>query len=167
MISTETMVRRSRRAVAACACVAIAAAFALSAAARAHAAWSPHVNIAKQQRTFLPKVSMDPAGNAVFMWQSFDRREIYTRSRAADGSLSPIRRITDSASPDYALAVDQQGNAYYVWAAVDSAGSHARARVRYANGTLSPVQTLATVEPYSVGQLTVGVDASGRAVFAW
>ena len=79
MISTETRVRRTRFAVAAC--LAIAAALASGTAAPAHAAWSPYVNIAKPQGTaFLPRVAMDPAGDAVFMWQVIEPDGIYTRS---------------------------------------------------------------------------------------
>jgi hypothetical protein len=68
------------------------------------------------------------------------------------------------------LAVDSDGNAYYVWT-VGTDGQYVRARVRHANGTLGPVQTLATApgDELSGGlrNVNVGVDGAGRAVFSW
>jgi hypothetical protein len=141
------------------------------AAASVSAAWTPYASISKQQDVEHPLVEMDPAGDAVFLWmQGFDSAghpAIYTRVRTADGSLSPIQRIS-SEFGGYDLAVDSEGNAYYVWTDLDSGGrEHLRTRVRYADGTLSPVQTLKTVGPSDFVFGTVDVDASGAAVFAW
>lgn len=143
---------------------------ALVAAVSASAAWTPYVNIAKQQGVKGPLVEMDPAGNAVFMWmQTFDgAREavIDTRVRAADGTLGPVQRI-GSGYGEYHFVVDSRGNAYYVWSDQNDSGDHLRTRVRSPDGTLSPVQTLKTVPKGESIQGTVGVDASGTAVYAW
>jgi hypothetical protein len=154
-------------------CLTIAAALALS-AAPAGAAWSPFVNVVTKNYVSQPKVAMDSAGNAVFMWmQGSDATGypvLYTRVREAAGSLSPIQRIGMHLhfGDEYDLAVDSDGNAYYVWTARDSAGrEQLRTRVRFADGTLSRVQTLKTVANGDFIRGTVGVDASGTAAYAW
>jgi hypothetical protein len=164
---TPSWVTQTRFARAACACLTIAAALALS-DAPAGAAWSPFTNVVVNNYVSQPKVATDPAGNAVFMWERSDGG-LYTRSRSADGTFSPVQTIDRSGFGGHDLAVDSQGNEYYLWEAFGDPGAHARARVRYADGTLSPVQTLATVpDPGErIGDPRVGVSASGRAVFGW
>ncbi len=140
-------------------------------AAPADAAWSPPVTIAQQRGAGPPKVAMDSAGNAVFTWQVGSvGGGVYTRSRMADGTLTSIQRITPpgEAGGDEDLAVDPAGNAYYVWQVFDDSGFRIRARVRSADGALGPVQTLANVKSGDfLGGATVGVSATGRAVFSW
>jgi hypothetical protein len=154
------------------ACLAAVGTFVLLAASPATAAWTPYLNVVKQQDVEGPMVEMDPAGDAVFLWmQGFDTPgagpAIYTRVRMADGSLSPIRRIGSVFGP-YDLAVDPNGNAYYVWTDLDASGQeHLRARVRRSDGTLTPVQTLKTVPRGDFVFGTIGVDASGTAVYGW
>lgn len=146
-----------------------AALCALCLAPRADAAWSPPVNIVAQQHgLFDPRVVMDSTGGAVFMWTRTDGG-IYTRSRSANGTLSPIRTISPSDLDDYDLAVDSQGNTYFVWRTDDGGGRQIRERVRYSDGTLSPTRTLRAVQGIDnfVGDPRVGVDASGEAVFSW
>jgi hypothetical protein len=136
----------------------------------AEAAWTHYVNVVKQHDVKQPLVETDSAGDTVFAWlQGIDARDpaIYTRVRTAAGTFSPVQRIA-SVSGRYDLAVDPDGNAYYVWTARDSAGrEQVRTRVRFADGTLSPMQTLKTVGKTDFIQATVGVDASGTAVYAW
>lgn len=150
--------------------MAIAGAVALIAAAPAGAAWTPHVDVAVANYVSAPKVAMDPAGDAVFMWER-SGGELYTRTRAADGTLSPIQAIGSvgmTGGVYHDLAVDPQGNAYFVWRVYDGSGFHIRARVLYADGTLGPTQTLKTAAGGDyAGDPMVAVDASGRAVFAW
>jgi hypothetical protein len=163
---------RSIRCIPLVALISLAAlgAWALLAAQRADAAWTPYVNVVKQQDVEHPMVEMDPAGDAVFMWmQGFDTPgspAIYTRVRRADGTLSPIQRIS-SEFGGYDLAVDADGNAYYVWTDLDDSGEDLRTRVRFADGTLSPVQTLKNVGRGDFVWGTVGVSASGTAVSGW
>jgi hypothetical protein len=120
-----------------------------------------------------PLVATDTVGNTVFMWS--DDGALYTRSRMADGTLTPIQRITppgDTAPPAGIvrsdLAVDPAGNAYFAWS-VRAAETKVRVRVRSADGTLGPVQTVANGPSFanSVELVAMGVGANGRAVFTW
>jgi hypothetical protein len=146
------------------------AGLALLGAQSADAAWTHFVNVSKQEDVEHPLVEMSPAGDAVFLWmQGFDATgypALYTRVRKADGSLSPIQRIGTHFG-EYDLAVDSDGNAYYVWPDIEGPSTRLQTRVRYADGTLSPVQTVTTAPrgDFIVGR--VGVGASGTAVYAW
>jgi hypothetical protein len=164
------MRRRARRQSAALVSLALALGC-LLVATSVSAAWTPHVNVAKQQQSKRAVVEMDAAGDAVFVWGAGDPgtdAAIYTRVRAADGTFSPIQRIVGESPYGYDLAVDSDGDAYYVWTDSDSSGrDYLRMRVRLADGTLSPVQTLKTVGPSEFVSGTVGVDASGTAVVGW
>ena len=148
------------------ACAAILGALCL--APRADAAWSPPTMVAQQHDVDAPVVAMDPAGDAVFLWKG-NNDVIYTRTRSADGTFSPIEAIARSLIGGYDVAVDSHGNAYYVWMVPGDKGERARARVRYADGTWSPAQGIASVPDRGEGieSPTVGVGASGRAVFGW
>ncbi len=95
--------------------------------------------------------------------------------RAPAGTFTAVRRITPPGTvarySDFGVAVDSQGTAYYVWTAAGSDRRYVRTRVRYADGTLGAVQTLASAPGTGDGDNTdevdVGVDESGRAVFSW
>jgi hypothetical protein len=169
MTAKQGGVTRTRFARAVCAALTIAAVLGLS-AVPAGAAWSPFTNVVVNNYVRDPQVAMDPAGNAVFVWRQDEGGgdlALYTRSRSADGSLSPIQRLAPRV-PEFAekdLAVDSQGNAYFVWRTLNDAGVQIRARVRSADGTLGPVRTLKSC--YSGGEVTVGAYGGGNAVFAW
>jgi hypothetical protein len=160
-----------------CVCLTIAAALALSAAAPADAAWSKHVDIAVANYVSEPKVAMDSAGDAVFIWRRDDGGSdfrwgaLYTRSRSADGSLSPIQRLSPRVpeGSEQGVAVDPQGNAYFVWRTWDNGDFQIRARVRSADGTLGPTRTLRTTSSRAefASDPMVAVGTSGRAVFTW
>jgi len=147
----------------------------------ASAAWTPYFNVAKatdQSHVVSPRVAVAPDGAAVFLWNRSGA--LQTRVRNPDGSLGSPQAITP---PDtvggpgdgWKLAVNSQGNAFYVWIDLgdfytDPAGGdyYIRGRVRHANGTLGPVQTLATARgDSSLGRVQVGTDDAGRAVFSW
>jgi hypothetical protein len=153
------------------ACAAILCLFSL--APRADAAWSPFVNVVTNKYVSQPKVAMDPAGNTVFMWrrdtegEGFRFGALYTRSQSADGSLSPVQRLSPRVPEGeyHDLAVDSQGNAYFVWRTWDGPGFQIRARVRSADGTLGPVKTLKAGD--YVEDPTVAAYGGGNAVFAW
>jgi hypothetical protein len=141
-------------------------------APRANAAWSPPVDVVKQHGVGGPLIATDSAGNTVFMWQQGGiAGTLYTRSRMADGALTPIQRITPPGEPAWSphLAVDPAGDAYFVWQVFDGPETKVRARVRSADGTLGPVQTVASKKSYDdkVELAAVGVGANGRAVFSW
>jgi hypothetical protein len=145
----------------------------LLAAASASAAWTPYFNLVKADRhNFGPKVAVAPDGTAVFLWNSESGLDpgVKVRARPAGGPMGPVQKIGSSAvTSDVAwnVAVDSDGNAFFVWLDVGN-GSKIRARERHANGTLGPVQTLATAQvPFDLGNVDVGTDASGRAVFSW
>ncbi len=147
--------------VAACAAI-------LWVAPRADAAWSPAVKVAQQHDVDAPLVVLDRAGDAVFLWRG-NKDVIYTRTRSANGTFSAIKPIARSVTGGYDVAVDSQGNAYYAWVVPGDHGERARARVRYADGTFSRVQQIASVPDRGerIGDPTVKADASGGAVFGW
>src|SRR5207244_11104700 len=99
----------------------------------------------------LPHVTVDPNGNAVFVWQSSDGTylRIQTRSRSAAGTLSPT--LTLSAPYQSAefpqLAVDANGNAVFVWDRWAGTNERIPARPLSAAGTRGSAQTL----PAAVG----------------
>jgi hypothetical protein len=71
------------------------------------------------------------------------------------------------------VAVDQNGNAVFVWVrsdgTTDCAGStcyRIQTRARTADGTLGPVQTL-SASGHNSGLPQVAVDQSGNAIFSW
>jgi len=143
-------------------------------APRAEAAWSAPLTITQQHGVGGPLVAMDSFGNTVFAWAQVQDGSVqgatYTRSRLADGTLTPIQRVTPPGETGSLqdLAVDPAGNAYFVWQVFDPSGYQIRARVRAADGTLRPVQTLANGNfDNGVGDASVGVGDNGRAVFSW
>lgn len=148
---------------------------ALLGAAPASAAWTPYFTVAKSEppsNLFATRVDIAPDGSAVFLW--FRAGALQTRVRAPDGTFSAVRTIappgTLGGSGDFSdVAVDSKGTAFYVWR-VGTDGRSVRARVRHPDGTLGPVQTLATaggVFGDAVSNVHVGVDGAGRAVFSW
>jgi hypothetical protein len=137
-----------------------------------------------------PDVAVRPDGDAVFVWLRFDPDtavcdlntmrprgcyRVQIRTRSASGALSAIQTLTAEGRDAFApqVAVDQAGNAVVVWrrhdGTTDCSGSgcwRAQARVRYANGILSPIQSL-SAPGEAVGVPEVAVDQAGNAVVAW
>jgi hypothetical protein len=119
-----------------------------------------------------PKVAVNPGGNAVFVWTQRDGTtdcggvactRVKTRTRAVDGSLSPIQTLSTAGRHSEApqVGVDANGNAVFVW---HSGGIVARARA--ANGSLSAIQIVSA--PGEGGTFPkVAVGRGGSAVFAW
>ena len=140
-------------------------------AASASAAWTHYFSLVKAEGVGAPRVAVAPNGSAAFSWERSGG--LQTRVRNPDGTLSPIQAIappeTFRGFESTDLAVDSDGNAFYVWP-VGLDGRYVRARVRHANGTLGPVQTLATSPgdlDAGLRNVRVGVDGTGRAVFSW
>ena len=97
------------------------------------------------------------------MWRS----RVQTRTRLADGSLSPVQRISvatgeDARSPD--VAVDPDGNAVFVWAHSGGTSDAVHTRRRSVNGDLSPVKRLSQ---QSATHARVALDRLGNAAFVW
>lgn len=157
------------------AALAVALLVASLAVAPAWAAWTPPVDVARAQSpdSFSSSgVNVAPDGSVFFTWDRSGAVE--TRVRAPDGTFSAVRRITPSGTvarySDFGIAVDSQDTAYYVWTVAGSDRRYVRTRVRHADGTLGPAQTLASAPGTGNGdadEVDVGVDRSGRAVFSW
>ncbi len=68
-------------------------------------------------------------------------------------------------TPD--VAYSPNGSAVIAWGRYDGAQYIAQAVIRNANGTLGPVQTIATPSSQVLGGPNVGIDAQGNALLAW
>jgi uncharacterized protein YheU (UPF0270 family) len=124
-----------------------------------------------------PQIAVDSGGDAVFVWEAFaapascnfNCTRAQTRTRSADGTLSPVQTLSaagaDAIFPQ--VAVDQSGNAVFVWQRCGSFlyCSSIQARARSTDGVLSPIQTLSAGNFYSSPQ--VSSDRGGDAVFVW
>jgi len=118
-------------------------------------------------------VAVDPAGDAIFVWESNDGVpgcpdnynrgcfRVQVRTRSAAGSLSPVQTISPEGqnTSDPRVGVDQDGNAVIVWT-VTTGGVLARSRS--ATGVLGATQTIGCCFGADVA-----VDVAGDAVFAW
>jgi hypothetical protein len=65
------------------------------------------------------------------------------------------------------VAYSPNGSAVIAWGRYDGAQYIAHAVIRSANGTLGPVQTIATPSSQVLGGPKVGIDAQGNALLAW
>jgi hypothetical protein len=123
------------------------------------------------QAASVAQVGVDQAGNAVVVWTQRDG--IQARVRYADGTLSPIQTL---APPQGAVKVafNQAGDAAVIWqlntdGTTSCAGqgcARIQGRVRHADGTLAPIQTLSPSGQHAYFA-DVGIDQSGNAIFAW
>jgi hypothetical protein len=131
------------------------------------------------QRAVTPKVAMDEDGTAVFAWNAFYSPtadcgsffcfRIEARVRPKSGAIGPIETISDpfriTADPD--VAVDDDGNAIFVWGASNPTGKQTiEARRRSATGVLGPIVVLSDPGESSFAPQVV-VGDNGKAVFAW
>jgi lactonase family protein with 7-bladed beta-propeller len=115
-----------------------------------------------------PRIAVDPAGNAVVVSRLDVSRRIRYQTRTADGTLSEIQYLSEDGQPANMaqVAVDANGNAVFTWRRSDGANWRIQARVRAADGTLSPVEDLSAAGQHALDP-QVAVDPSGRAVFTW
>ena len=119
-----------------------------------------------------PKVAVDPAGNAVFVWARYDgtRNRIESASVSAAGAKSGVRTLsTASADEDPQVAVDSNGRATFVWErAIDSSRTVIETRSLPLGGALTANKwlTQATATLWA-DRPRVAVDADGDAVFTW
>ncbi len=125
------------------------------------------------------EVAVDQSGNAVFVWSRYDGTtdcgdlptgclRVVTRARSAAGALSSVQTLSAPGQDAYGphVAVDQNGNAVFVWARIDGTKRRIQARARSATGTLSATQTLSDSGQNAFSPVVV-VDQSGNAIFAW
>jgi Glucose / Sorbosone dehydrogenase len=135
------------------------------------AQWTPPENLSAPPGAN-PDVAVDPNGNAVFSWRRADaanpNQHIQVRVRSASGALSSSQTITDPGQDafDAQVAVDNAGDAVFTWRRFDGTNYRIQARVRFASGTLSAVQTLSDPGQDAFDP-QVAVDGAGDAVFAW
>lgn len=113
------------------------------------------------------QLAVDASGNAVYAWLD-DRGTIRVRRRAADGTLSPVQAVSGTGGIAYRpqLGIDAAGNALIVWVRLgqsDSAGT-LYLRRRAVDGTLGPLQTLATA---ASAAYDLAVAGDGRAAVTW
>jgi hypothetical protein len=117
-----------------------------------------------------PQVAVDPQGDAYFVWiqHTFANSIVRARKREASGTLGAAQDLSPAAGNAYTpeLAVDPQGNAYFVWTRFNGTHSIVQTRKRNANGTLSPVQDLSAAGRHAF-EPQVAVDAQGNAYFTW
>jgi hypothetical protein len=132
---------------------------------------------------FAPQLGVDQSANAVFVWQRADASNLFlieTRARSAAGTLSTTQTLSeagrDAQIPD--VAVDQGGNAVFVWVANDGTAGcpsnpygpgclRVQARARSAAGTLDPMQTLSAAGQNVRFGAQVGMNQSGNAAAVW
>jgi hypothetical protein len=122
------------------------------------------------RNAFQPRLAVDSQGNAYFTWLRFNGTNfiVQARKRNANGTLGAVQDLSpsgrDAGGP--ALAVDPQGNSYFVWERFNGAEKVVQFRRRAADGTLGPVQRL-SVPGENAFNSDVAVDALGNAYFAW
>jgi hypothetical protein len=160
--------------------VVLAALLAFAATPSAHAAWTDPITIATGVSFPDERVAFDPNGNAIFAYEAYDSacgcQRIQTRVLYANGTLSAPQYVSPTGgSASYpSLAVDQAGNAAYVWSRRDGSGGcgvsagcdRVQIRVRFANGSMSATKTLS--DPgQNAWYPEVAVDPNGNATAVW
>jgi len=117
-----------------------------------------------------PRLAVDAAGNAHFVWQQPGPlnvgRLVQTRMRTADGTLGAVQDLSATAQSGEQhpqLGVDAAGNAHFVWELNNGSTFVVQTRMRAANGALGPVQDLAAPG----GAAQVAVEPLGDAHFVW
>lgn len=129
-----------------------------------------------------PKVALDPAGNAVVVWERSDGSSascctrVQARARSAGGTLGPVQTLSAPGQDAFGagVGVEADGDALVTWARKDgSAGcggsggcARVQARPRSAAGTLGPVQTLSGASA-NAHSPKLAVNADGDAVVVW
>jgi hypothetical protein len=138
---------------------------------------------ANGQDGFDPHVAVDQSGNAVAAWTRDKGNcgatcySVQTRARMTDGSLSATQTLSGKGGVAPEVAMDQSGNAVYVWSRWDGiTGSsncdeslgclRVQARARLASGSLSSIQTL-SAPGQDASNPHVAVDQAGNAVIVW
>src|SRR6266550_1883442 len=123
-----------------------------------------------------PQVAVDASGDAVYVWEISEGtlcsggpcERIQTRSRSAAGVLSPVHTISTQGQSQSLphVAVDANGDAWFVWQHFDGTIERIQTRSRSAAGVWTGT---ATVSPPGGSAVypQVAVDGNSNAVFAW
>jgi hypothetical protein len=121
-------------------------------------------------------LDVDADGDATYVWRHFNGmdNDLRTIRRSAAGSLSTIRELApdsmgDTENPTAGhVAVDDEGDAVFVWTLQDSAdpGIQTQRRLAGADG-LSPASPLDVATGTGLFEAQVATDADGDSVIAW
>jgi hypothetical protein len=123
-----------------------------------------------------PQVAVDARGDAVYIWEISEGtlcsggpcERIQTRSRSAAGVLSPVQTISTQGQQESLphVAVDANGDAWFVWQHFDGTIERIQTRSRSAAGIWSGTWTV-SAPGRSAEFPQVAVDPNGSAVFTW
>ena len=125
------------------------------------------------QFALVPAVAVDPAGDAMIAWVSpvpgvFGPR-VRARTRSAAGALGPITNIATgfvNGNAQPSVALDNAGDAIFVWQDATGDNRLIFARERTAAGALSPIQRLSAAGQDGQDQ-DLDITGNGRAVVTW
>ena len=119
---------------------------------------------------FPPDVAVDRDGDAGYAWEFLgpSNYQVQARTRTRSGSLSPAQTLSDTGVDAFPpqVAVDDDGDAVFVWAVLDGGDSRIQVRARSATGVLSKVRTL-TPKGENATDPQVAVAPDGDAIFTW
>lgn len=135
-------------------------------------AWQPAQDLsAPGQDASSPRVSIDPAGNAVAVWERFNGSNFIVQAsvRPAGGAWQlPAQELSavgqSASSPQVAL--DPAGNAVAVWDRSNGTNRIVQAAVRPAGGSWLPPQDLSAAGA-NADDAHVAFDPAGNAVAVW
>jgi hypothetical protein len=125
---------------------------------------------ASGQSAVFPRLAVNPAGNAVAVWQRFDGADqrVQAAFRPAGGGFGGVQTISvagqDGTAPD--VAIDAAGRAVAIWQRFDGSDQRVQAASRAATGSFGAPQTLSAAGQDSVDP-DIAVGAAGAAVASW
>jgi hypothetical protein len=123
------------------------------------------VSIDADGNAFRPQIGISAAGTAVLAWQVFGRR-IKTRTLSTAGVLGPVQKISGLKTVGFELAVNNGGDAMFVWNRETSKGERIKARRLSAKGIRGPTLDISSVAALAY-DASAAIDESGDAVFTW
>jgi hypothetical protein len=142
-----------------------------SASRAAGARWSRPVNLSAPGRNAEePEVAIDPAGEAVAVWERFDGRfeRIQFASRHPGRSWSKATNLSGRgrSAHEPQVAIDAGGEAVTVWQRTTGGGPQVQGASRPADGSWSGPIGLG---PSGGGfeELDLGISAGGEAIAVW
>jgi hypothetical protein len=134
--------------------------------------WQAPVDLSEAgENAFFPQVAVDPAGDAVAVWERYDGADFITQaaSRPAEGSWeAPVNLSApgqNGAEPQVAL--DSAGDAVVVWDRYGSGDTIIQASERPAGGAWQAPVDLSEPGAVEAGGAQVGIDSAGDAVALW
>lgn len=133
--------------------------------------WSAPVDLSEVgQDAGNPQVAIDPAGDAVAVWErSNGANTIIQAARRPSGGSWTV--ATDLSEPGLSatatqVAIDPEGEAVAVWNRVSGANTIIQSSSAPAGGSWSPALDISEAAP-STGAARVAMDADGEAVAVW